>query len=187
MKFLCRLDFEPSKTLVPVVGGYTPQTKYHWKDAFIVTFPRQHIEDVHQGDVVVMQFTKDVRRHYSIPQNGGTSFNRATGEIIDHSEAWGKRQVVRIYKCDPLRPGTDPDSLYRLILARHRHRRTGLGGVTCGEIEGEIIFSVEGSSRSATGNHGEVFYLAVAKGPVTVKVMRAANLTGNVSLQEEVI
>jgi hypothetical protein len=106
---------------------------------------------------------------------------------LDHTQPWGERQVVRIYKCDPVRPGTDPDSLYRLILARHRHRRTGLGGVTCGEIEGEIIFSVEGSSRSATGNHGEVFYLAVAKGPVTVKVMRAANLKGNVSLQEEVI
>ena len=56
-----------------------------------------------------------------------------------------------------------------------------------GSVEGEIVFSIKGSSRSATGNHGDVFYLAVAKGPLSMTVMRTANLTGNVSMQEKVI
>ncbi len=187
MKFLCRLDFDPSKILVPVEGGYAPSTKYHMKDVFVITFPRDRFEDIRQGDVIVVQFTKDMRRHYSVPQDNESSFTRATGTLIDHTQPWGERQVVRIYKCDPVRPGTDPESLYRLVLAWHDHRRTGLGGTTSGSVEGEIVFSIKGSSRSATGNHGDVFYLAVAKGPLSMTVMRTANLTGNVSMQEKVI
>lgn len=169
MKFLCRLEYDP-QWLLPVTGGYSPTAKKcTWKNLFVIKFPRQRIEDVHYGDVVVAHFTKESRRYYSTPEPGGEVSHYRGSYFVDQSAPpWGEKDVVRIYKCDPLRPGVDPDSLYRLVVAHCDDCDAPESNIYLkGSISGDIKHQIS-CKRSTNIQYSEILYLAVVKGPLTV-------------------